>query len=145
MWRSIYCEVEVLKGKFTQKWKLHISQCSGCWVERWRSEVHAVLKLFCIYKRLNNCAAPAQGQWWRFSGRGGSLLYVGHATAATTKTSSLSDAGAAQLFSRLYMQNGVSHASRTFNIRLGDPNTMRYEVFIFGWTCPIKRKFMKVG
>ena len=59
------------------------------------------------------------------------FLCLGHAEEATTKTSSLSGAGAAQLFYRLYIQNCLSHVPRTFTIRLSAPNT-RYEVIIFG-------------
>ena len=55
-----------------------------------------------------------------------------HAKGATTKTSSPAGAGAAQLFNGLYIQNGLSHAPRTFTIRLRAPNTTRYEVATFG-------------
>ena len=53
----------------------------------------------------------------------------------TTKMSSLSGAGGGgggggQLFYRLYIQNGLSHAPRTFTIRLSAPNTTRCEVTI---------------
>ena len=68
-----------------------------------------------------------------------SLLCAGHAKA-TTKTSSLSGAGAAQLFNRLYIQKRLiacAYAPRTFTIRISARNTTRYEVIIFGWTSPL--------
>ena len=89
-------------------------------------------KPFWIYKRLNNCAAPAPDSDDVLVVEKGVFLCVEHAKEATTKTSSLSGAGAAQLFNRLYIQNGLSHAPRTFNIRLSTPNTTRYEVIILG-------------
>ena len=61
------------------------------------------------------------------------FLCAGHAKEATTKMSSLSGAGgggvvggggAAQLFNRLYIQNGLLHAPRTFTIRPA-PRTLR--------------------
>ena len=71
------------------------------------------------------------------------FLCAGHAKEATTKMSSLSGVGrgggAAQLFNRLYIQNGLSHAPRTFTIRLSAPNTTRYEVIIFGGTSPLTK------
>ena len=45
--------------------------------------------------------------------------------------------GRRNLINRLYTQNGLSHAPRTFTIRLSGPNTTRYETFIFGWTSPL--------
>ena len=94
-------------------------------------------KPFWIYKRLNNCAAPppppAPASDDVLAVEEEVFFFVwGHAQKATTKTSSLAGAGAAQLFNRLYIQNGLSHAPRTFTIRLGAPNTTRYEVIIFG-------------
>ena len=76
-------------------------------------------KPFWIYKQLNDCAAPVPDS--------DDVLVVdhieeevflcaGHAKEATTKTSSLSGAGAAQLFNRLYIQSGLSHAPWTFTI-----------------------------
>ena len=89
-------------------------------------------KPFWIYKRLNNCAAPAPASDDVLEVEEEVFLCAGHAKEATTKTSSLAGAGAAQLFNRLHIQNGLSHAPWTFTIRLGAPNTTRYEVIIFG-------------
>ena len=36
-----------------------------------------------------------------------------------------------QLVNSLYIQNGLSHAPRTFTIRLSAPKTTRYEVFMW--------------
>ena len=86
-------------------------------------------KPFWIYKRLNNCAAPAPASDDVLAVEEEVFLCAGHAKEATTKTSSLSGAGggggggAAQLFNHLYIQNGLSHAPRTFTIRLSAPNT----------------------
>ena len=80
-------------------------------------------KLFWIYMRLNNCAAPVPGSGSVLVVEEEVFLCVGHAMAATTKT---------QLFNRLYIQNGLSHTPRTFTIRLSALTTTRYEVFIFG-------------
>ena len=87
---------------------------------------------FRIYERLNNCAAPAPDSDDVLVVEEEAFLCAGHAKEATTKTSSLSVTRAAQLFNRLYIQNGLSHAPRTFNIRLSALNTTRYEVIIFG-------------
>ena len=38
--------------------------------------------------------------------------------------------GGVQLFNCVYIQNGLSHASRTFTNRLSAPNTTRYEAVI---------------
>ena len=89
-------------------------------------------KPFWIYKRLNNCAAPAPASDDVLVVEEEVFLCAGHAKEATTKTPSLAGAGAAQLFNRLYIQNGLSHAPQTFTIRLSAPNTTRYEVIIFG-------------
>ena len=89
-------------------------------------------KLFWIYKRLNNCAAPAPASDDVLVVEEEVFLCAGHAKEATTKTSSLAGAGAEQLFNRLYIQNSLSYAPRTFTIRLSAPNTTRYEVIIFG-------------
>ena len=62
------------------------------------------------------------GQRWRFSGRGGSVFM----------------SGVAQLFNCLYIRNGLSHAPRTFTIRLSIPNSTTYGVIIFGRTSPLK-------
>ena len=94
-------------------------------------------KPFWICKRLNNCAAPAPAS--------DDVLVVAslacpahkNTSSSSTKTSSMAGAGAAQLFNRLYIQNGLSHAPRTFTIRHSAPNTTRYEVIIFGWTSPL--------
>ena len=75
-------------------------------------------KPFWIEKRLNYCAAPAPDSDDVLVVEEEVFLCAGHAKEATTKTSSLSGAGAAQLFNRLYIQNGLSHAPRTFTIRL---------------------------
>ena len=75
-------------------------------------------KPFWIYMRLNNCAAPAPDSDDVLVVEEEVFLCAEHAKEATTKTSSLSGAGAAQLFNRLYIQNGVSHAPRTFTIQL---------------------------
>ena len=92
---------------------------------------------FWVYNRLNNCTAPAP--------HSDDVLLVAslacpahkNTSSRTTKMSSLSGAGTAQLFNRLYIQNGLSHAPRIFTIRLGTPNTMRSEVIKFGWTSPL--------
>ena len=63
-------------------------------------------KPFWIYKRLNNCAAPTSDSDDVLVVEEEVFLCAGHAKEATTKTSSLSGAGAAQLFNRLYIQNG---------------------------------------
>ena len=89
-------------------------------------------KPFWIYKRLNNCTAPVPASDDVLVVEEEVFLCVGHAKEATTETSSLSGAGAAQLFNRLYVQNGLSHAPWTFTIRLSAPNTTGYEVIIFG-------------
>ena len=89
-------------------------------------------KPFWIYKRLNNCGAPAPDSDDVLVVEEEVFLCVGHAKEATTKTLSQSGAGPAQLFNRLFMQDGLSHAPRTFTIRLNTMNTTRYEVIIFG-------------
>ena len=89
-------------------------------------------KPFWIYKRMNNCAAPMPDSDDVLVIEEEALLYAGHAEEATTKTASLSGAEAAQLFNQLYIQSSLSHAPRTFTIRLTTPNTTRYEVIIFG-------------
>ena len=89
-------------------------------------------KPFWIYKRLNDCAAPAPYSDDVLVVEEEAFLCAGHAKEATTKTSSLSGAGAAQLFNRLYIQNGLSHALRTFTIRLSALNNTIYEVIILG-------------
>ena len=61
----------------------------------------------------------------------------GHAKEATTKASSLTSVGAAQLFNRLYIQNGLSHAPRIFTIRLSAPNTTRYSSYHFWVNFPL--------
>ena len=94
-------------------------------------------KPFWIYKRLNNCAAPTPASDDVLEVEEEVFLCAGHAKDATTKTSSLAGAGAAQLFNRLHIQNGFSHAPLTFTIQLSAPNTTRYEVIIFGWTSPL--------
>ena len=66
-------------------------------------------KLFWIYKRLNNCAAPALASDKVSVVKEEVFLCAGHAKEATTKTSSLSGAGVTQLFNGLYIQNGLSH------------------------------------
>ena len=86
-------------------------------------------KPFWIYKRLNNCAAPAPGSDDVLVVKEEVFLCAGHAKEATTETVRC---GAAQLFNHLYIQNGLSHAPRTFIIRLSTPNTTRLEVIIFG-------------
>ena len=58
-------------------------------------------KLFWIYKRLNNCTAPTPASDDILVAEEEVFLCAGHAKEATTKTSSLSGAGAAQLFNRL--------------------------------------------
>ena len=90
----------------------------------------ACAKPFWIYRRLNNCATPAPDSDDVLVAEEEACLCAGHAKEATTKTSSLSSAGAAQLFNRLYIQNGLSHAPWTFTTRLSAPNTTRYEVII---------------
>ena len=90
-------------------------------------------KPFCwIYKRLNNCAAPTLDIDDVLVVEEEAVSCARHAKEATTKTSSLSGVGAAQLFNCLYNQNGLSHAPRTFTIRISVPNTTRYETFILG-------------
>ena len=89
-------------------------------------------KPFWIYKQLNNYAAPALASDDVLVEEEEVSLCAEHAKEATTKTSSLAGVGAAQLFNRLYIQNGSSHAPRTFTVRLSAPNTTRYEVIIFG-------------
>ena len=83
-------------------------------------------KPFWIYKRLNTCAAPAPDSDDVLVVEEEAILCAGHAKEATTKTPSLSGAGAAQLFNRIYIRNGLSRAPRTFSIRLSAPNTTRY-------------------
>ena len=85
-----------------------------------------------IYKRLNTCAAPVLDSDGTLVVEEEVVLCAGYAKEASTKTSSQSGAGAAQLFNCLYVRNGLSHAPRTFTIRLSAPNTTRYEVIIFG-------------
>ena len=55
----------------------------------------------CFTQAIEQVRRPRAGQWWRFSG-GGSVLILcaGCAKESFTKTSSLSGAGAAQLFNR---------------------------------------------
>ena len=89
-------------------------------------------KPFSIYKRLNNCAAPAPASDDVLVVEEEVFLCAGHAKEATTKTPSLACVGAAQLFNRLYILNGLLHAPWTFTIRLSAPNTTIYEVIIFG-------------
>ena len=89
-------------------------------------------KSFWIYTRLNNCAAPAPDSDDVLVVEEEVFLCAGCAKEATTKTSSLSGAGAAQLSNSLYIQNGLSRAPWTFTIRLSAPNTMGYEIIIFG-------------
>ena len=85
-------------------------------------------KPFRIYKWLNSCATPAPDSDDVLVVA--SLACPAHkiASSSTTKTSSLSSAGAAQSFNRLYIQNGLSHAPRTFTIWLSATNTTRYEL-----------------
>ena len=59
-------------------------------------------KPFWIYKRLNNCAAPAPASDGVLVVEEEVFLCAGHGKEATTKTSSLAGAGVAQLFNRLY-------------------------------------------
>ena len=73
-------------------------------------------KPFGIYKRLNNCATPAPASDDVLVVEEEVLLCAGHAKEATTKTSPLAGAEAAQLFNGLYIQNGLSHVPRTFTI-----------------------------
>ena len=84
------------------------------------------------YKRLNNYATPTLDSDDVLVVEEEAFLCAGHAKEATTKTSSLSGAGTAQLSNRLYIQNGSSHAPRTFTIQLSAPSTTRYEVIVFG-------------
>ena len=65
--------------------------------------MHAISQ-FWIYKRLNNCAAPAPDSGDVLVVEVEAFLCAGHAKEATTKTSSLSGAegGGAQLFRLLY-------------------------------------------
>ena len=58
----------------------------------------ACYKPFRMYKRLNNCAAPATDSDDVLVVQEEAFLCVWHAMTATTKMSSLSGAGAAQLF-----------------------------------------------
>ena len=60
--------------------------------------------------------------------------HIKNTSSSTNKRSSQAGAGGggAQLFNRLYIQNGISYAPRTFTIRLNASDTMRYEVIIFG-------------
>ena len=100
-------------------------------------------KPFWIYKRLNNCAAPTPDS--DNVSVVASLACPAHKNTAssTTKTSSLfgggGGGGTAQLFNRLFIQNGFSHAPQTFTIRLSAPNTTKYEVIIFEWTSCISK------
>ena len=59
-------------------------------------------KPFWIYKRLNNCAAPAPASDDVLVVEEEVFLCAGHAKEATTKTSSLVGAGVAQLFFFLF-------------------------------------------
>ena len=59
-------------------------------------------KPFWIYERLNNCAGSAPDRDDILVVEEEVFLCAGHAKEATAKTSSLSGAGAAQLFNRLY-------------------------------------------
>ena len=84
-------------------------------------------KPFWIFKRLNNRATPAPDS--------DGVLVVASLACPTHRNASLPlkrHHCPAQLFNRLYIQNGLSHAHRIFTIRLGAPNTARYEVIIFG-------------
>ena len=58
-------------------------------------------------------------------------------TLLTLKRHQFSGEGQRNFFNRLYTQNGLSHAPRTFTIWLSAPNTTRCETFIFGWTSPL--------
>ena len=58
-------------------------------------------KPFWIHKRLNICAAPTPASDDVLVVEEEVFLCAGHAKEATIKTSSLSGAGAAQLFNRL--------------------------------------------
>ena len=69
-------------------------------------------------RRLNNCVAPAPDIDDVLVVAAMACPAYKNTSSSTTKTSSLSGAGAAQLFNRLYIQYGLSHAPRTFTIRL---------------------------
>ena len=72
-------------------------------------------KPFWIYKRLNSCAAPAPDSDGVLVVEEEAFLCARHAKEATTKTSSLSGVGVAQLFNRLY---GASIQSLIYPKRL---------------------------
>ena len=114
------------------------------WMVKLRGECD---ELFWIYKRLNNIyCTPRAGQWWRVSGKGGTVFVcVGHVMAGTTKTSSLSGVGRCNYSTAYISKNDLSHARRTFIIPFSALNTARYEIFIFGWTFPLVTICNKFG
>ena len=75
---------------------------SAAWPDKKR-EPNRQTGLFYTY-RLNNCAAPAPASYDVLVVEEEVFLCARHAKEATTKTLSLSGAGAAQLFNRLYIQ-----------------------------------------
>ena len=95
-------------------------------------------KPFWLYTRLNQSCRPPGRESDDVLVVIAETLEVGCDVTATTKTSSLSPAwGQRNWFNRLYIQNGLSHAPRTFTVRLSAPSAMRYEVFIFGRTAAL--------
>ena len=109
-------KIEILKGEVHPK--MITSYLLVFWALSRMVKVRGACdKPFWMYKRLNNCAAPTPDSDDFLVVEEEVFLCVGDAKEANTKTSSLS---------------GVSHAPRTFTIRLSAPNTMRYEVIIFG-------------
>ena len=79
-------------------------------------------KPFWIYKRLNNCAPSAPDS--------DDVLVVGEEAFLWVGWRNYSIA--------YYIRNGLSHAPRTFTIRLSIPNSTTYGVIIFGRTSPLK-------
>ena len=132
LWDLVYC----IKGEVHSKMLASYFLVFGA-LSRMLKVRGACGKPFWINKQLNNCAAPAPDS--------DDVLVVAplacpahkNVSSSTTKTSALSGAGGggggvAQLFNRVYIQNGFSHAPRTFTVRFSTPNTTSYEVIIFG-------------
>ena len=89
-----------------------------------------------IYKWLNNCAAPAPDSDDVLVVA--SLAYPAHknTSSSTTKMSSLSGAGRRNYSITYISKSGLSHAPRTFTIRLR-PRTLQYMKISFLGELPL--------
>ena len=83
-------------------------------------------KPFWIYKRLNTCAALPPDSDDVLVVEEEAILCAGHAKEATTKTSSLSGVGAAQLFNPLYIQKQL--IACTSDLHQSTPHPEHYKI-----------------